>query len=154
MWFSTHKGLQYYTPFFRVVSGLQFWFGFVVCQCGCNYPAVTVRNATPYSATNCIVSFESCPNPPTFIIGPGETWKQPGPRGLCLVRRISAFLPRTALGPVVVTPYKSSGTSYAAFEISGSNRDYNVSRIRQVEDKPPADYVGPTEEQKNRGPEE
>ena len=91
-----------------------------------DYPIVTIWNNTPYAAVGEIL-YLGCSSE-QFAVAPGATWASPVCRGLCLLSEIRGLACSTSYIPI--TPYTSTGTSYASFEIQeNSNGDIYVDRI-------------------------
>lgn len=115
------------------------------------YPLVNIINSTAFNVSG-TVDYESafCSND-KYSVTPGTSWTASS-RGVCLVTHVNATV-QTPNGNIVAQSYNSSGTSYSQFAvIQTSPTSFEVTRrvsMAEAEhDKPPADYVEPTVQQK------
>ncbi|MFQ5980198.1 MAG: hypothetical protein ACE5OZ_18855 [Candidatus Heimdallarchaeota archaeon] len=114
------------------------------------YPLVTIHNSTNFNVEGKVSYLSFFCSDDNYSATPGTTWKAKS-RGVCLVTEITALV-KTPNGDIQATPYTSSGTSYSKFAVIpvGGENKFAVTRIvSAMEDKVPADYVEPTENQKS-----
>lgn len=117
------------------------------------YPYVHIVNSTTYSVSGTADYASAFCSNDNYGMGPGQSWTASS-RGVCLLTKISANVV-TPGGTIAATPYTSSGTSYSQFAVIQTNDNplqFEVTRrvsLAENEDAPPADYVEPTENQKD-----
>jgi hypothetical protein len=112
-----------------------------------SYPDVDVFNSTNFMARGEVKYLSAFCSNDDFTVTPNTHWSHS--RGVCLIYEIEANV-TTPNGTFAAKRYTSSGTSYSQFAIIqvGPNEFEITRRVTGAEDKPPADYQEPTEQQK------
>ena len=106
---------------------------------GGGYPRVNIKNNSNHAASGQVLYSLIDVQPTWFHVNPGETWTAPYDRGINLVTCIMANLD-VPIPLNIADDYQSTGTSYAAFEITFSHIEckYLVHRLGDItHTKPP-----------------
>jgi len=116
-----------------------------------SYPVAKVFNSTNYPVYG-RVEYVSifCSDDNCGVIQPLTRWVAKH-RGVCLIKKVSATIQISNKETIEATPYTSSGTSYSSFAVVqvGTNQFAVTRLVNAMEDEIPADYVEPTEKQKD-----
>lgn len=100
------------------------------------YPLAEIKNNTEYTVSGTVEYASAFCSNDRYSVGPGGTWRASS-RGVCLITGITGSLSgvpaslrgtgRSSYGErQIVTPYSSSGTAYAKFQINAYGDRYRI----------------------------